>query len=325
MVILPFFTLMKLQTKVPIVKQKNAIDYNSKLLLLGSCFVENIGSKLIEHKFQTLKNPLGIFFHPQALADFLHRVATKTYFTEEDVFYHHEQWSCFEAHSSCNASTASKLVITLNSAIDATYAFITTATHVVFTLGTAWVYEFQDTQKVVVNCHKQPKQKFIKRLLSVVEIETALEKCLASCLKLNDSLSCIATISPVRHEKDGLVANQRSKAHLCTALHSVIDKNNEVMGYFPAYEIVMDELRDYRFYSEDMLHPNQQAVNYIWQQFSAAYFSAATEKTVQRVHEVNLGLAHRPFNAESEAYVKFKAALSVKIKALQQEYPFITF
>ncbi|HZW62465.1 MAG TPA: GSCFA domain-containing protein [Flavobacteriaceae bacterium] len=316
---------MKLQTQIPLEPQmQNRIDYFSRILLFGSCFTENMGSKVNYFKFQNLQNPLGILFHPIAIENLISRTITANTFKENDVFFHNEQWHSFEAHSSLSSINKHKLIECLNKRTQETAIALDQATHVVITLGTAWVYKHLETNKIVANCHKVPQKHFAKVLLSVEEVNASLKNTIALLRNANPQCTIIFTVSPVRHLKDGFVENTQSKAHLLTAIHQTI-KPEDKLCYFPSYEIMMDELRDYRFYKEDMLHPNQIAVDYIWQHFVNVWFDPKTHETMQQVDTVQKGLQHKPFNTQTKAHKVFLDTLRAQKEALNACYPHITF
>jgi len=261
---------VKLQTQIPLVKQSPAIDYNSKVVLLGSCFSENMAEKFLYYKFQTEVNPFGVLFHPVAILDFLTRAHQDNPYTEKDVFFSHGYWQSYRAHSKLNRISKIELLETLNTAQTSIRNQLKSASHVVLTFGTAWIYTHIQTNSVVANCHKQPAQEFEKSILSSDQLTETFEAILSILKAFNPEVTVIFSISPVRHLKDGFVENNQSKAHLIAALHSVL-KPSKKTHYFPSYEIVMDELRDYRFYKEDMVHPNQLAIDYIWKKFQSIW------------------------------------------------------
>ncbi|MGK0457881.1 MAG: lysophospholipase L1-like esterase, partial [Polaribacter sp.] len=277
---------MKLQTNISIKQQAdNLIDYHSKILLLGSCFSENIGNKLSYYKFQSKQNPFGILFHPKAIENLISRAIKEELYTEKELTFNNERWHCLDAHSSLSAADKNVLLKNLNSALIHTKKQLKEATHVFITLGTSWVYRYSETNAIVANCHKIPQKEFSKELLSVAEVSKILEQCIALLKSINKTVSVTFTVSPVRHLKDGFIENTRSKAHLIAAIHTVINSENNTY-YFPSYEIVMDELREYRFYNEDMLHPNTTAINYIWEKFVFSWFSREAQDTMQEVETV---------------------------------------
>ncbi len=317
--------MMQFRTQIPFKKQKhNQIDYNAKILMLGSCFTENIGNKLNYFKFTTTVNPFGILFHPKAIENLVLNAISEKKYTEENIFFQNEQWHCFEAHSSLSKPSKEILLQRLNTAVDLTNKQIHKSTHIIITLGTAWCYRFIETDTIVANCHKVPQKKFLKELLPVNEINESLASIIALIRSINKNTSVLFTVSPVRHLKDGFVENQQSKSHLITAIHQVVEPRNNVF-YFPSYEIMMDELRDYRFYNEDMIHPNITAIQYIWEKFVQTWISPDAEGTMQEIETIQKGLLHRPFNPNSEQHQEFLKNIDTKIKNLQLKFPKITF
>lgn len=318
---------MKLQTKIPVKVEQNQIDYQSQVLILGSCFAENIGEKLEYFKFQTLQNPFGILFHPLAIEKLISKAIQKETYSEKDIFFLNERWHCFDAHSDLSDSSKEKLLEKLNSGLEKTYQKITKSTHVIITLGTGWVYRNLKTNLVVANCHKVPQKEFSKELLSVDEIRKSLENSIRSIQTINKNAQFVFTISPVRHLKDGFVENQRSKAHLIAAVHQTIKTLCFVpcISYFLSYELMMDELRDYRFYESDMVHPNQVAIDYIWEKFIEVWILPNALHVMEKIDAIQKGLRHRPFNPESEQHQQFLKSLEEKITYLQQEYSHIKF
>ena len=316
---------MNFQTQIPLTKQKhNQISYQSKLLLLGSCFSENIGNKLDYYKFQSKQNPFGILFHPKAIENLIIKALNKEKYTDKDVFFHNERWHSFEAHSSLSAINKNKLLNSLILSIQQTFEQLQNTTHLIITIGTAWVYREITSDTIVANCHKVPQKKFLKELLSVDEISESLKAINSLVKSVNKNISVIYTVSPVRHLKDGFTENQRSKAHLLSAIHEVVEPRSAIY-YFPSYEIMMDELRDYRFYNEDMIHPNQTAINYIWKKFKEVWIAEGSYQTMQQVDTIQRGLNHKPFNPNSEAHQLFLKKLQQKKETLLQAFPFINF
>ncbi|WP_424002403.1 GSCFA domain-containing protein [Maribacter sp. IgM3_T14_3] len=317
---------MNLLTKIPLSKPKNPIDYSSQLLLLGSCFSENIGAKLEHYKFQGLQNPFGILFHPLAIEKLIQKSVNQELFIEEDVFYENEQWHSFDAHSCMSNPSKEKIIIDLNEALSSTAAQLKKASHIIITLGTAWVYRNTLSNEVVANCHKVPQSNFTKELLSVDEVAESIKRITTLVESINSSAQFIFTVSPVRHLKDGFVENQRSKAHLIAAIHQTIATENLLprLSYFESYELMMDELRDYRFYAKDMIHPNEVAIDYIWGRFVEVWIDDSTAM-MRKVDEVQRGLQHRPFNREGDLHQKFLKSLAQKIAYIKKEYPFMDF
>ncbi|WP_339876384.1 GSCFA domain-containing protein [Olleya marilimosa] len=314
---------MNLQTKIPLKKQEyNLIDYNSKVFLLGSCFAENIGEKFDYFKFQQYVNPFGILFHPIAIHNLVSNALQGKKYTEDDVFINNEQFHSFDAHSKLSQHTKSLLLHQLNAASQKTSHYLKQSTHVVITLGTAWVYRYIMTNKIVANCHKIPQQQFQKQILSVDVIVAALQSIIEQVKKVNPKVNFIFTVSPVRHIKDGFVENTQSKSHLIAALHKVLGDQSY---YFPSYEIMMDELRDYRFYNQDLLHPSPLAVDYIWDRFKTVWMADSAITIMTEVDTIQKGLQHKPFNPNSTAHLKFVQQLVERQITLTHQYPNIKF
>lgn len=319
---------MNLQTQIQLKQHEHKpIEYSSKLLLLGSCFSENIGHKFKYFKFQSLSNPFGVLFHPKAIETLVVKAINEKEYVADDVFYFNEQWHCFDAHSQLSHASKDQLLKTLNSQLALTRNQIIASSHIVITLGTAWVYSLLETKKLVANCHKRPQKEFSKLLLSIEEITQSLETIIKAVQSVNVNTTVVFTVSPVRHIKDGFEENTLSKSHLIAAIHSLLSNKEESdnICYFPSFEIVMDELRDYRFYKKDMLHPNETAIDYIWEKFSAVWFASKTVDTLLEVDAVQKALQHKPFNAHSAAHQKFLENLELKKANLALRHPHFKF
>ena len=319
---------MQFRTKISIPKSDNPIDYNSKMLSLGSCFAVNMAEKLDCFKFQNTCNPFGILFHPLAIEKLIDYAVSRKQFSEKDVFFHNERWHCFDVHSDWSNSNKEELIVNLNTIVQSTRQQLQEASHIIVTFGTSWVYRNIDTNKIVANCHKVPQKEFSKEILSVETIGKSIQNIIGSIQKINPKVNFIFTVSPVRHLKDGFVENQLSKAHLITAIHQTLQSpicNLQSAIYFPSYEIMMDELRDYRFYAEDMIHPSEVAIDYIWQRFSETSISDESHSIMKEVEMIQKGLAHRPFNSNSESHQQFLSKLQDKITKLVSQYSFMKF
>lgn len=328
---------LQFTTKIPIGKFENPITYESKLLALGSCFSENIAEKFQYYKFQTAMNPFGIIFNPVSIENLVKRAVNKIDFTESDIFFHNELWHCYEVHSELSNSDKDAFLNTLNELITTTHNQVLSLTHCFITLGTSWVYRNVASEQIVANCHKVPQKEFTKELLSIATIEESLANIINILYAINPNCSVIFTVSPVRHIKDGFVENTLSKAHLISAIHSVLNKKfstsleltknylQESVNYFPSFEIMMDELRDYRFYADDLLHPSKMAVDYIWERFAEAMISKESLLTMEEIATIQKGLAHRPFNPNTESHMRFVANVNEKIAKIRSQFPFISF
>lgn len=309
---------MNFRTQIPFLKAHNQIDYSSKIMLFGSCFSENIGKKLDYFKFQNSINPFGILFHPKAIESLITNAINEKKYTDEDIFFHNERWHCYGAHSELSNPSKDELLQILNSRISSTHKQLHTSTHVIITLGTSWIYRFIESDTIVANCHKIPQKKFLKELLSIEEIINSLHAIISLLKNINPKVEVIFTVSPIRHLKDGFIENTRSKAHLITAIHQVVEPRNNI-HYFSSYEIMMDDLRDYRFYNSDMIHPNESAINYIWEQFKGTWIHKDSHTLMDEIDTIQKGLSHRPFNENSEQHQKFIEDLHLKINKLRDK------
>jgi lysophospholipase L1-like esterase len=316
---------MNLQTKIPLSKQSNnLIDYNSKLLLIGSCFVENIGKKLNYFKFQNIVNPFGILFHPKSIEAFITNAINEKEYSESDIFFHDELWHSFDAHSKLSNPSKNALLEELNKQMRLTSKQLKDSTHIIITLGTSWVYRFIADDMIVANCHKVPQKQFIKELLSVDEVVSSLQAIIVLLKQVNPKVSIIFTVSPIRHIKDGFIENNLSKSHLISGIHQVINERKNTY-YFPSYEIMMDELRDYRFYAEDMIHPSETAINYIWEKFQQVWLASEASTTMDKVDKIQKGLLHKPFNPTASQHQQFLQNLKEKQEKLTSQFPYIVF
>jgi len=310
--------MIPFRTKIKPKKGSNQIDYTSKILLIGSCFTENIGDKLKHFKFTNNVNPFGILFHPKAIENLIVASLTNKVYTEKDLVFYNERWHCFDAHSVISNTNKETVLSNLNNIVTDTKAYLKSASHIIITLGTAWVYNHLASDNLVANCHKIPQKEFHKKILSVNEIVQSLAKSIQLIKEVNSKATIIFTVSPVRHLKDGFIENTQSKAHLIAAIHQV----NE--NYFPSYEIMLDDLRDYRFYKKDMLHPNETAIDYIWEKFSKNWINEASNHLMKEVNQIQKGLSHKPFNATSEQHQCFLRDLQIRIDELEMAFG-ITF
>jgi hypothetical protein len=315
---------MNFRTQIRLKRNLKQIDYNSKIILFGSCFTKNIGDKLEYFKFQSNTNPFGILFHPLAIEHLIANSINKREYTDQDVFFLNERWHTFDAHSDLSDVSKEKLLSNLNSTIEFTHNSMQQATHVIITFGTAWVYRLIEKDQVVANCHKVPQKKFLKELLSPDEISESLDATVSLIRDYNKKVEIIFTVSPVRHLKDGFVENSLSKANLISGIHQIVEPMKQI-HYFPSYEIMMDDLRDYRFYKKDMLHPNETAIDYIWEKFNETWINEKAFSSMLEIDSIQKGLAHKPFNPTSEKYRKFLSDLNNNMEQLTQKLPHISF
>ncbi len=316
---------MKLSTEVPLKPISDPIDYNSQLVCLGSCFAEHISKKLDDFKFRVTSNPFGILFHPEAILNVVEKAVNNQEFILDDVFQHHQKWHSFFSHSRLSRNSSAEILAILNSAKSELQQAITESSHIVITLGTSFIYREKFSGHGVANCHKLPQDQFEKKLSAIEELKQILSQLILNFEKLNSEVKLIFTVSPVRHTKDGMVENQRSKAHLISALHEVLEEKSRSCFYFPSYELMMDEFRDYRFYDRDLIHPNALAVDLIWEKFKTNFISERVYIDMGKVEKLQKSIAHRPSENKGEAFEKLKAYQYKFKEELINKYPFMNF
>ena len=311
------------RTEILLKKAAISLQHKDNILLVGSCFAENIGEKLLNCKFKTEVNPFGILFNPASIAQSLNILADNTFsFKEEHLHFHNGEWFSFFHHGKFSHTDKFACLDNLNITLQHQRAFLQKTQFLIITLGSAVVYSYQGN--VVANCHKLPQKEFKKSMLGIEEIVSELSNSIQKIRKINPDIQIIFTISPVRYIKDDMVENTLSKAHLTVAVHQLIEKT-ENSYYFPAYEIMMDDLRDYRFYANDMIHPSSLAIDYIWDKFSEMFFEKSTLTINGMIHDVLLAKNHRLKNPCSQESKKFKTEQIQKIHQIQNQYPYISF
>jgi hypothetical protein len=311
-------------TKVDIPQPDFSIDYSSKLLFLGSCFAENIGKRTIELKFNTCLNPFGVLYNPLSLANSLELLVDAKPFRKEDLAFQHELWFSYFHYTIFSDIDPEKCLEKINNSLVPAQKFIRHADVLFITLGTSWVYKLITTGQVVANCHKLPSQHF-ERIFSTVENSSAaLKESIDKLRKINPSVKIVFTVSPIRHFKDGAIENQRSKAALILTIADLI-KECAGIYYFPAYEIFMDELRDYRFYAEDMIHPSDTAIEYTWNLFNSTFINEKSKLLAFEIQKLVAGINHRPRHINTLAYKKFVNTLSQKLVSLAEQNQFLDF
>lgn len=303
---------MDLLTKVNIPLPERQIGYQDRILLLGSCFADNMGKKFEEYYFQTSSNPFGTLYNPVSIANSLSPVESSLL----PIIYHNGIWHSMMHHGAFSHVDKNELLRRCEESRCHMDRVLQEASVIIVTFGTAWVYEYQG--EVVANCHKLPAKDFVRRRLTVEEI---VQKWQPIIEQMSDK-RWIFTVSPIRHIKDGLHENQISKAVLLQAV-DYLTSNSASASYFPSYEIMLDELRDYRFYAEDMLHPSQVAVDYIWQRFADSYFSSDTCKEMRVLHQLWRDRNHRFLHPESQEAQLFVERLNERVKSLKEIYPWL--
>lgn len=310
------------QTVVDIDKPDFSLDYHSRLVLVGSCFAENIGKKLAEARLSVECNPCGIVYNPESVAQVLRRLIERREVTADELVWHDGKWISWGHHGSYSASGREACLAKMNAGIRRGVEQLRKADLLLITFGTSWVYRYLPDGCVVANCHRFPESDFERFRLSVPEIVGLYERLLEQLEQINPGIRVLFTVSPIRHWKDGAHENQVSKSVLLLAIDELARRRKHVY-YFPSYEIVLDELRDYRFYAEDMLHISETAVDYIWSRFKDTFLSADALQVMRQVEKINKGISHRPFEPESETYLAFLRKLKDELEQLGKRYPLL--
>jgi hypothetical protein len=315
---------MDFQTKVHIGEQGQPILHTDSVMFTGSCFAANMGEKFIRYRFNALVNPFGVVYNPLSVANALKLLVENSPIPDDAFVEHDGLWHSLYHHGSFSDASLEACRANIEKERSVATQFIQSCNYLFITFGTAWVYEYVATGLLVSNCHKLPAGRFNRFRLNVDEIVTRYKKLIAELLLLNPALKIVFTVSPIRHWKDGAHGNQLSKSVLLLAVDELCTLYSCV-SYFPSYEIVMDELRDYRFYSPDMLHLTDQTIEYIWKRFSEVSFERATIGVLKKIEEVLLAVEHRPFNAGQTAYQQFIRNTLKKINELELLYPYLDF
>jgi hypothetical protein len=286
---------MKFRTEISVPSGEFQISHQDKILMMGSCFVENISSKLLQSGFNIDVNPFGIQYNPASLANSLYDILNNKVYTKKDLIFHEDIHHSWAHHSRFSGDTEELVLEKINSQIKQSSIFLKEASLLILSFGTARVYHLLSSGEIVSNCHKLPDKMFREEQLTIEQIRCQWTELIQHLRQLNPNLRIMLTVSPIRHWKNGAHENQLSKACLLLAVNELI-KENVQCYYFPAYELIMDDLRDYRFYSDDMFHPNQQAIDYIWEKFSQVYFDSKTMAIIKEYEKIQKRLNHRPIN-----------------------------
>lgn len=319
---------MQFHLPIQIEKPNQKLSYTDKILLIGSCFTEHIGNSLATVKFSVHQNPHGILFNPESVCDnLLGYIANKQY-NEKDLFHLNEVWFSWKHHSQFGDVDKKKCLDNINLSQKKAHKFLKDADWLIITLGSAFVYQLTKQAEMtqlkvgesVANCHRAPAQWFNKKLIEINEIIALLESCFAELKAFNPKIKIILTISPVRHSRDGVVENNQSKARLIEAVHSVV-KANENVYYFPAYELVMDVLRDYRFYDKDLIHPNYMATEFVFEKFVESFIDEPSSNLMAEVKKIVIARKHKPFQATTSSHLAFLKAYAMQTADLLKRYP----
>jgi hypothetical protein len=291
---------------------------------MGSCFADNIGKIMSGYKFPVLLNPFGTLFNPASLADNIRNLITGKKFTPDDLLNNNGLWISFSHYTGYSHPDRDKCLLSINNAAIAASAWLKHCDYLVLTFGTARAYIYRETGKLVANCHKLPASSFTRVLQEPADIVAQYDTLLPELKKYNPNIRVIFTLSPVRHWSDGAVNNQLSKSVLHYSIHQILKKHDGTF-YFPAYEIFMDELRDYRFYATDMLHPSEQGSNYVWERFCDAWVEEPARKIMAGVTAILKAVSHRPLHTNTTNHKKFQQNTLKQIEHLTELYPFLDF
>lgn len=312
---------MELYTRISIPQATFTFSQQEPILLLGSCFAENISKKLEENKFITDTNPFGTLYNPASMAEAIKGLLEPKPFTCAHLFLYEGMYHSFAHHSRFSAVSETECLERINNRFMSSAAYLKTASRLIITFGTAYVYRLKSSGQIVSNCHKLPEKRFDRQRLSVEEIVSDWKKLLPALWAHNRTLKLLFTVSPIRHWKDGAQGNQLSKATLLLAIDRLQQAFPEQVAYFPAYEILMDELRDYRFYADDMLHPSPLAIDYIWQRFTESMLSKEAQALLKEWEEIRKAIQHKPFRPDSEAYQRFISQTLLKMERISRKFP----
>lgn len=305
-------------------KQGFEIEHRHRLMLIGSCFSENIGQLLNDHKFQVLSNPSGILFNPLSIGQCLEALVGNPEDHEPYLLQHDGLFFSYRHHSSIHNADKEALLQKISAERQHATHFLKSADFLIITFGTAYAYHHKQLKGIVANCHKQPGQTFEKILSQPEELVSHYKTLIARLRSFNPGLRIIFTLSPVKHLKDGLVENTLSKSILHLTIQRLVSQS-EGCYYFPAYELVTDDLRDYRFYKADLAHPSEQAIQYVWEKFGGAFFSERTLQLNRLIHDLNKALAHRSLNEKAQGDAKLESYIAnqkSEIKKLKPDFIF---
>lgn len=314
--------MLKHKTSIALDAAPFSIHYQDTIVSMGSCFAENMAQYLKDKFYNINSNPFGTLYNPLSIRNSLGLLLNHYEFQKEDLFQHHDLWHSFQHHSSFSSTDPTKTLENINVAAVKARMKLQEANVLILTLGTAWVYELKATNQVVSNCHKVPSNRFRRKRLTVEEIVESLGAILAYLQNKNPALQIILTVSPIRHLKDGFVENQLSKSILLLAVQEMVQRAHYI-HYFPAYEIMMDDLRDYRYYADDLVHPSRLAIDYIWELFSGHYLTPKEATLRKKLTKLQTAMTHRPFNPHSEAHQKFIRQQLQQIETIHKKVPFI--
>ncbi|MCB0707667.1 MAG: GSCFA domain-containing protein [Saprospiraceae bacterium] len=311
------------RTTTPNIKFPFHLNHENRVLSIGSCFSDHIGSRLINYKFECLLNPFGILYNPISIGKNLTMALDGYQFSEQDVFRYEDHWHSYNHPGRFSRPNQADLLKGLQTTSEAVNQYLDGTNRILCTLGSSMVYVNEEFGEVVANCHKLPADRFSRYRLSIEEVVESLRNPFQRIKAQNPDLEIVLTVSPVRHIRDGMHVNQKSKAVLLLAIEA-LSKLLPYVHYFPAYEIQLDDLRDYRFYNSDMLHPNETAINYIWNHVEQALFANETQALNKQLRQILAAVHHRPLRPESPEHQAFIHTTLEKINRLETDHPKIS-
>ena len=314
---------MEFRTTVKTGENRSWLHHSDKVVLLGSCFSDNIGAKMQGALMNVTVNPMGTLYNPMSIARGLQLLVAGEPVAGQGLFMQGGVWNSYDFHSRHSLPDKQATIDHMSQQVEEGHKALRQASLLTVTLGTAMVYRLRATGQIVANCHKMPGHEFNRQMAPVEEIVQALDDIFTQVHEFNPQLRIILTVSPIRHIADGLDANSLSKACLRVSIDQVRARHSDYCDYFPAYEIMLDDLRDYRFYSSDMVHPSDMAVEYIWQAFQATYLDDRSALAVSRCERIYKRLQHRPMSANHEMIDRFNADTSSVVRNLIKEYPYL--
>ena len=316
--------MIKLTTSVSIPESVLKVTYKTPCLMIGSCFTDSIGERMNRYKLPVLHNPFGVLYNPSSVASALRTLMSNRQYTAEDLIQHNGLWISLDHHTSFSHPDRNKCLAGINESLQQAMGQLIKSRYLMITMGTAWIYTFKDTGKIVANCHKIPQERFEYHMLELEETILNMKSLMLELRDFNREIQVIFTVSPIRYMKSGAFNNQVSKSILILTVHALM-KLFDFVQYFPAYEIFMDELRDYRFYSEDMFHPSETGIDYIWEKYVEVYMDKATQETMKSIMKIQKSINHRPFRAYSPAYQSFVENILAQIEELKKVNPALDF
>lgn len=316
--------MKSLRTILPLKRSAIDISSDSCLAFIGSCFSDHIYNLLRDRRFHVISNPFGILYNPISISSSIINIFNKKEIEAADVFQSGELWTSWNTHRSLSSSDKKNYISNYNQRVDHFHTRLTRADVLFVTLGSAYAYYYKEGDILVANCQKYPGEHFNKKLLSIQEITSSLAQMVDNAHAYNADLQIVFTVSPVRHIRDGIIENNLSKAHLLASIHALTQDLSHV-SYFPSYELMIDDLRDYRFYKTDRLHPTEEAVSYIWDYFKGAYFTEDTLNMIAEIDKLNNAMDHIPLFPDTHSHRNFLANTAKLEARIRNKYPLLNW